>query len=467
MPSRPWQAFFQRVKNAWVDTRKKEKDPSTDQEEKYSSQNYLGSFRKGLPTKEGRVSTADYLLYLQALKSKDFSALQGKARALADPLGAYYFDNVGTDSSCTTISTAPWQVESVELAKELEYLYALSLARDIPFTDYPNHPFISTLSCYYSTTPDKLFRKVYAGPFLSQFLLLAPYKVLAPQDYLTTYASYDLAHSGTPNPALNSYQEKPRYLSNLRDLASYTFYDYPFQAYLDTVMYLSEKYPKALLNPYKGEPYNGFLAFNIPFVLDLISKSCTVALKTCWYHKWLVYRYLRPEEMAYEVDRLRSGRVNPYYAQPNPYLMNSPVVKTVAEKQGNVLLSQTFAMGAPFHPSFPSGHCAIAGSAITIMKALYDTKTVITDPKQSSSDGSILLPYQGTELTLGEELEKLAHNIGLGRESAGVHYPMDDLEGFRLGEQVALRILRCAREDLHLPEWKPEIRLMDGSVVQV
>jgi hypothetical protein len=43
-----------------------------------------------------------------------------------------------------------------------------------------------------------------------------------------------------------------------------------------------------------------------------------------------------------------------------------------------------------------------------------------------------LVPYAGPALTVGNELNKLASNIALGRDAAGVHYRSDGVQGIRL-----------------------------------
>jgi hypothetical protein len=67
---------------------------------------------------------------------------------------------------------------------------------------------------------------------------------------------------------------------------------------------------------------------------------------------------------------------------------------------------------------------------------------VIPNPVVASDDGLSLLPYTGPSLTVGGELNKLASNVSLGRDAAGVHYRSDGIEGLKLGEAVALSILR-------------------------
>jgi hypothetical protein len=62
-----------------------------------------------------------------------------------------------------------------------------------------------------------------------------------------------------------------------------------------------------------------------------------------------------------------------------------------------------------------------------------------------SPEGISLVPYRGAALTVGDELNKLASNISLGRNVAGVHWRSDRVEGLKLGEAVAMQVLRQLR----------------------
>jgi len=57
-------------------------------------------------------------------------------------------------------------------------------------------------------------------------------------------------------------------------------------------------------------------------------------------------------------------------------------------------------------------------------------------------DGSLPVPVPDPGLTIGGEIDKLASNIAFGRNFAGIHWRSDAEEGIRLGEAVALSILR-------------------------
>ena len=88
---------------------------------------------------------------------------------------------------------------------------------------------------------------------------------------------------------------------------------------------------------------------------------------------------------------------------------------------------------------------AIAGACVTVLKAFSKEAFVLPNPVVASADGLSLLPYKGAELTVGGELNKLAANIALGRNAAGVHWRSEGIEGLKLGEAVAIGILTDLR----------------------
>jgi hypothetical protein len=77
-----------------------------------------------------------------------------------------------------------------------------------------------------------------------------------------------------------------------------------------------------------------------------------------------------------------------------------------------------------------------------VLKALFNESFVIPSPVTPSDDGLSLVGYTGGSLTVGGELNKLGSNIALGRDAAGVHYRSDGVEGIKLGEAIAISILR-------------------------
>jgi len=85
---------------------------------------------------------------------------------------------------------------------------------------------------------------------------------------------------------------------------------------------------------------------------------------------------------------------------------------------------------------------------VTILKALFNESYVLPSPVVASQDGSALVPYTGPDadqLTVGGELNKLAANIGVGRNIAGVHWRSDYVESLKLGEVIAISVLKDQR----------------------
>ena len=127
-------------------------------------------------------------------------------------------------------------------------------------------------------------------------------------------------------------------------------------------------------------------------------------------------------------------------------MLNSPALDQTFSRFGTYLLPQAYPEGAPTHPAYPSGHAVIAGACVTMLKAFFDESFVIPKPVEASRDGLTLVPYTGgAPLTVGGELNKLAANIALGRDTAGIHWRSDGIEGLTLGEAVALSVMSDMR----------------------
>jgi hypothetical protein len=125
--------------------------------------------------------------------------------------------------------------------------------------------------------------------------------------------------------------------------------------------------------------------------------------------------------------------------------LNSAAIGEISKKYpGSYLWPAAFPGGNPQHPSYAEGHGAIAGACVTALKASYNESFVITDPMIPSDDGQSLSPYKGTDagqITVGGELNKLAINVALGRDIAGVHWRSDALQALLLGEAITISIL--------------------------
>jgi hypothetical protein len=166
--------------------------------------------------------------------------------------------------------------------------------------------------------------------------------------------------------------------------------------------------------------------------------SDNAALKAAWYQKWLVHRRLRPEEFGGRVHQQKTNATSyPIAAE----LLNSAALSHVFARYGTYLLPVAHPEGCPIHPTYPAGHATIAGACVTVLKAFFKETLVIPAPVEASADGLTLTPYVWPALTLGGELDKLASNISLGRDAAGLHWRSDGIEGMKLGEAVAISIL--------------------------
>jgi hypothetical protein len=140
----------------------------------------------------------------------------------------------------------------------------------------------------------------------------------------------------------------------------------------------------------------------------------------------------------------------------------------------NWLLPMAFPEGSPTHPSYGAGHATVAGACVTILKAWFDHGWPMTHAGspiafEPDATGSALVDVSGSlarPLTVEGELNKVAENIAIGRNWAGVHYYTDYVESFRLGEQIALGVL----EEQKLTYGEPfslTVPLHDGTSVQI
>src|SRR4029453_16064711 len=100
-------------------------------------------------------------------------------------------------------------------------------------------------------------------------------------------------------------------------------------------------------------------------------------------------------------------------------------------------------------------------------RPLFDESFVMPEPFVCNPDGQSLKRYDGPPLTIGGELDKLATNIGMGRCFAGIHWCSDVEDGLRLGEEVAIRILREVRLTLPEPFSGLQFHRLDGQLATV
>jgi len=261
---------------------------------------------------------------------------------------------------------------------------------------------------------------------------------------MTSYMEWLGIQNGTKASTSLRYDPTRRYIRNGRDLAEWVHQDWPYNGFLNALLILQGmKVNVDAGNPYWGSTTQlGFVTFGPVMYFDLVARVAVEALKATWYQKWSVHRCVRPEAFAGTVHNTLTGAAS---YPVSSKLLDSAAVSRVYSQYRTYLLPMAYPEGSPIHSSYPAGHASIAGACVTILKALFDESFVIPNPVVASEDGLSLLSYEGPPLTVGRELNKLASNISLGRDVAGVHWRSDGIQGVVLGEAVALKVLADLR----------------------
>jgi hypothetical protein len=143
------------------------------------------------------------------------------------------------------------------------------------------------------------------------------------------------------------------------------------------------------------------------------------------------------------------------------------VLDRLYSKSGTYLLPMAFPEGSPAHPSYGAGHATVAGASVTLLKAWFDESYVIPNPVQPAPDGLSLEPYTGAPLTVGGELNKLASNVAIGRNIAGVHWRSDATESLKLGELIAINILKDQKSTYNEEFGGFTLTKFDGTTITV
>jgi hypothetical protein len=447
--------------------------PVNGDEDRYPGK--IASYSKGLPHNQlGEVHPDAYdtlLLALSTGKPSDFeNILLGGKLKLTNPQAGLAFELQGSDSHAMAQPPAP-AFSSAEEAAEIAENYWMALTRDVSFAEYETNPLTVAAAADLSrfsdlrapkiggrVTPATLFRGLtpgdVTGPFISQFLWLeTPFgaetvdrrmrTTPAGSDHMTNYFDWLAVQDGAESGPYRL-DPTPRYIRNGRDLGEWVHIDVLFQAYFNAFLILG-----SLGAPVDaGNPYNtsrtqiGFGTFGGPYMASVLCAIARPALKAVWYQKWFVHRRLRPEEFAGRVHNHVTRRASyPIHSE----ILASSVLDELFWRHGTYLLPMAFPEGAPSHPSYGAGHATVAGASVTVLKALFDESWIIPNPVQASPDGLALMPYTGSSLTVGGELNKLAANVALGRDIAGVHWRSDATESMKLGEEVAISYLREER----------------------
>jgi hypothetical protein len=458
--------------------------PNNQDEDLYP--NKLGSYSKGLPhNDDGTVALGAYAALVQAINSgrpADFDAIPlGGSRGLTNPQAGLAFDMQGPDAQALVQAPAPAFASRAQAA-EISENYWMALLRDVPYSQYSGNPIanaaaadltiygadlqaaknggaVTTATLFRGLTPGDLL-----GPYVSQFFyqncnfgankIEQKITTTVPNvNYMTDFATWLAVQRGIGQPP-DAFDPVPRYMRNGRDLGQWVHIDVLFQAYFQAFLILAGAgAPFDDGNPYNGNPSQiGFGTFGGPHIATLLCEVSTRALKAVWYQKWFVHRRLRPEVQAERVHRtLYAGAGYPVHPEILTSFSDSNRLKGFMPA-GNALLPMAFPEGSPTHPAYGAGHATVAGACVTILKAWFKETTRLVDiglaPVQPADDGLSVIPYIGSDagdLTVGGELNKIAANVALGRNTAGVHWRSDGNESLKLGEQIAIGILKDQR----------------------
>jgi len=435
---------------------------------RYADRYYMGSYAKGLPHDDrGRVDPAAYRTYLAALRGGALEslgriaapALLGLVAATRD-LG-YEFE--GDDATQFEIAP-PATLASAMTAIDMIEAYWMARARDVPFVRFGENATIGAASAELATTPAHLFRAnpdPVSGPYISQFLYIdllrdpappsphvAPFAIPG-RDYLTTRDQLIQMQRNPVEPPAER-ESQPRYVYTLRCLADYI--SRSFDLIGNTAAILT------LLPDQAKQPYFDAIEMNA-----LAARAQAIAGGAVYFQKFMLHRRVRPEALGLLVDRARSGEALPIH----PTLLHSSAVGVTEKANGNALLPQVYPYGCPQHPSYPAAHAIVSGANITIFKAFIKGETLFPQVVAPNDDGTALVAQPETGLSLNGELDKLASNYAFGRCAAGVHFRADCLAGLRLGEAVALSVLRDRARAAPLRHGPFVVRTFDGTTLHI
>ena len=532
----------------------------------------LGSFHKTLPHNEfGEVIPAAFKKLVDACAGdgSGFAAVDkgsGDAAALTNPQAGLAADRLTHHPAGYDMPPAP-KVLSTTTAVEMTELYWMALLRDVSLDKFDTDAGVGDAF----KELDKEFKKSVAdkdvasrlkpgvdlpddgkgklatitrqnvfriglpgeevGPLLSQFFMRPvvfgtqtidvrqlPY--IKERNFLTNFPDWLCAQNsgkdqhGQAYPSANEFdgsffEDNPRYISTMRDLARFVNKDALHQAYFNAALIMLSGGAKWT----PGNPYGdggslqkreaGFGVLGGPHILALVSEVATRALKVVWNQKWQVNLRLRPEAYGglVHVENIGvKGSKRPYGLKLE--VAKNEAAKRVKEKYASYLLPMAFTPGSPTHPAYGAGHATVAGACVTVLKAYFQTfettcgkdgKEVLTPiPFVFDKDNNVkglkerldkkgnLQPYGDAgpihvyttglsapdgraeldpksavakQLTIEGELNKLAQNVAMGRSMGGVHWRSDNTRSLILGEALATEILAEITTDTNENEY--------------
>lgn len=337
---------------------------------------------------------------------------------------------------------------------------------------------------------------------------------LPEKDYMVCWDEWFDVQNGADLRNLERYVEKDdedkglfkrRFITTPRDLATYVHYDALYEAYLNAALIL-------LGGGYKFDPgipfqeadnadhQQGFAHFGGPHILSLVTEVATRALKAVRFQKYNVHRRCRPEVLAARLtkaDTLKDIAPELLHMRDDLSALGGKskpkdvrILEGIAghnnkqdpscKMEDNFLLPMAFCEGSPMHPAYGAGHATVAGACVTILKAFFDHAAQFKPDGKSASKAYVAdktgeslrevdvfdKECRPTNLTVEGELNKLASNIAIGRNWAGVHYFTDYWESILMGQRIALGILE-EQKIMFGENFSMTVPLFEGGTVRI
>lgn len=334
-------------------------------------------------------------------------------------------------------------------------------------------------------------------------------------DHMKTWDEWYDVQQGADLRGLENYEKKPyrRFITTPRDLATYVHHDALYEAYLNAcLLLLSNKIPFDPGIPFQEadivDHQQGFAHFGGPHILTIVTEVATRALKAVRFQKFNVHRRLRPEVLAArfekQLDKSSALNVDELDAMIKAIGTGAgSILRRIKDNNDSYLLPMAFCEGSPMHPSYGAGHATVAGACVTILKAFFDHKHPLDLAVKGNPGKAFVSRFNGKTndsylevidvkednkehrkyrrwyrkcrpikdcesayLTVEGELNKLASNISIGRDWAGVHYFTDYIESMRMGEQVAIGILE-EQKLTYGENFSMTVPLFDGGSIRI
>ncbi len=327
-------------------------------------------------------------------------------------------------------------------------------------------------------------------------------------DWLTVQDGFDVNRmAGDPG---QEFTGNRRFIHTPRDLATYVHYDALYEAYLnaclallamgapfdpgfDSLSGMRPSFPLSAGDAGVAPSAGGFALYGGPHILTLVCEVATRGLKAARYQKFNTHIRARPEVLAARIEKaLDLEKHFPQFCGCLTGMRKAihPTVQAIEQKNASktALLPMAFREGSPMHPAYAAGHATVAGACVTVLKAFFDTSSVFVSvnggapafrkPAKgdkaaacafvSTADGTALKNQTpACPLTLEGELNKLAANISIGRNMAGVHYFSDYYDSLRMGEEIAIGLLQEQALCYPTDPFVMSVPTFDGQTVRI